>query len=159
MIDAPTAENKSQALERHTVYPLNLVHRLVFFRGFVFEFGVGKTRRDFTIRYSKVPADVPGVLEHVVKWDPESAGNSCRTLEDAEKFTKQYGEQHAYNLVLDNCHDFFNRLADYLSGEEAKRVRHSCYLFRLRSIFVLIIFLNNFPSLETMFVALKHTRL
>ncbi|XP_078685912.1 uncharacterized protein LOC144918761 [Branchiostoma floridae x Branchiostoma belcheri] len=96
-----------------TVWQWSLSHRVLLFRGEVFEWGVGASRWADKVAWEgrRCPSDC------AVTWTKSPAGYSSCTRAKAELFTRQYKSRYgSYNLYTNNCHYFVNRLMKYLDS-------------------------------------------
>lgn len=81
-------------------------HSLIFYNGYVFEWGVG---RGYKEHFDKEPI----APKCKVKW--QSVGISELSVNDAITFTRAYGKQNGgYHLVSNNCFTFTKGLCNYL---------------------------------------------
>ncbi|XP_019643505.1 PREDICTED: uncharacterized protein LOC109484604 [Branchiostoma belcheri] len=92
-----------------TVFQWSPSHRVLLFRGEVFEWGVGAKMRWW--EGLRCPSDC------AVKWKRSPAGYSTCTRAQAELFSRQYKSCYgSYRLFTNNCHYFVNRLMKYLDS-------------------------------------------
>ncbi|XP_066295362.1 uncharacterized protein [Branchiostoma lanceolatum] len=90
-----------------------LAHRVLMFRGEVFEWGVGASAWSRMVAWEgrRCPSDC------AVSWTRSAAGHSTCTREQAEFFAREYKSRYgSYNLITNNCHIFVNRLMNYLDS-------------------------------------------
>lgn len=88
---------------------LNPNHRIVYYKGQVFEWGTGSN--GYHVGHQAVTRDCP------VKWEREPAGYSHCPLRAARNFIHGYRTRYGgYNLLTNNCHHFANRLSHLLSS-------------------------------------------
>ncbi|CAH1271867.1 Hypp4724 [Branchiostoma lanceolatum] len=95
------------------VCTLCTVHRVLLFRGEVFEWGVGADDWESKVAWEghRCPSDCQ------ILWANHVAGYSTCTREQAEQFTRDFKARYGtYNLFTNNCHHFVNRLMNYLDS-------------------------------------------
>ncbi|XP_035684837.1 uncharacterized protein LOC118421596 [Branchiostoma floridae] len=95
------------------VCTLCTVHRVLLFRGEVFEWGVGADDWENKVAWEghRCPSDCQ------ILWAGYVAGYSTCTREQAEQFTRDFKARYGtYNLFTNNCHHFVNRLMNYLDS-------------------------------------------
>ncbi|XP_035685006.1 uncharacterized protein LOC118421667 [Branchiostoma floridae] len=91
------------------VFQWSPVHRVLLFRGEVFEWGVGSKKESW--EGLRCPSDC------AVTWRKSAAGYSTCTREQAEFFAREYKSRYgSYRLFTNNCHFFVNRLMRYLDS-------------------------------------------
>ncbi|XP_035685003.1 uncharacterized protein LOC118421666 [Branchiostoma floridae] len=104
---SPLSRRRRRAVSE--VFQWSIVHRVLLFRGEVFEWGVGSKRESWEGR--RCPSDC------VVSWTKSAAGYSTCTREQAEFFAREYKSRYgSYDLFSNNCHIFVNRLMRYLDS-------------------------------------------
>jgi len=92
-------------------YHLDTAHRVIAFRGMVFEWGVAPGS------YSIGPT--PYYPECQVNWEAEPAGSSSCHSQDLVAFTESYSMTYGnYNFITNNCHHYANRLVALLTSAE-----------------------------------------
>ena len=88
-------------------------HRLVYYNGTYFEWG----NREQGYHFGQSPASP----ECPITWEDEPAGTSSCSKEVIEEFSREYRAKYGrYNLILNNCHHFANRVAIILTQEDCK---------------------------------------
>ena len=91
------------------VSTIQYVHRLIYYNGTIFEWGNGV--RGYYYGTAPAAYDCP------VMWEEEPAGTSSCRKEIIELFTREYRAHYGgYNLALNNCHHFVNRVSIILTS-------------------------------------------
>uniref|UniRef100_A0A194ALC9 Uncharacterized protein n=1 Tax=Pinctada fucata TaxID=50426 RepID=A0A194ALC9_PINFU len=100
-------KGKRSAPKRHNLWSLS--HSFIYYDGWYFEFGVGKTH--------KAVYNTRAVKSNRCKSrrDKKPAGYSTLSVECLKKCTKNYkGKYGKYRLLTHNCHHFANRISNIL---------------------------------------------
>ncbi|KAK3086341.1 hypothetical protein FSP39_017078 [Pinctada imbricata] len=100
-------KGKRSAPKRHNLWSLS--HSFIYYDGWYFEFGVGKTH--------KAVYNTRAVKSNRCKSrrDKKPAGYSTLSVECLKKCTKNYkGKYGRYRLLTHNCHHFANRISNIL---------------------------------------------
>ncbi|XP_013421963.1 uncharacterized protein LOC106181940 [Lingula anatina] len=93
--------------------PIRIAHRLIYYRGLIFEWGVGNENSEKRYSYR----DEPYVPHCEVRWEIWPAAESTCSIEAAKAFTRSYKSRFGdYNLFGNNCHMFAMRLAGMLKN-------------------------------------------
>ncbi|XP_013381024.1 uncharacterized protein LOC106152078 [Lingula anatina] len=93
--------------------PIRYAHRLLYYRGLVFEWGVSEDGHSH--------GTSPASPDCAVRWEAKPSGRSNCSSDVAKDFAASYKSKFGdYHLITNNCHLFATRLARLLRSADCK---------------------------------------
>ena len=118
---------RRSATRRSTLLPR---HRLIYFRRFIYEWGVGEEHDGHRV------AKYPSTTTCPITWEKKPAGISRCSPKYARAFTRRYERKFGqYSLLANNCHHFANRLVRLLKSSTCRPPRGRKTMWRRMSYY------------------------